>query len=156
MAEFQIRTATPDDIASVLTLDRATELLPHWAQADYTAALTQTDRGVHRCLLVAHSSRALVGFAVGMTAIAGEYVIAELESVAVAESARRMGIASALCTEVIAWARSRGAKHIDLEVRSQNAGAIRLYEELGFASIGLRPSYYKQPEDDALIMRRPI
>jgi [ribosomal protein S18]-alanine N-acetyltransferase len=81
---------------------------------------------------------------------------AELESVAVAPAARREGVGKALCEEVFAWCKREGAKEISLEVRSQNAAAIALYRSLGFEAAGVRRGYYRDPEDDAILMQREI
>jgi len=160
MAKFRVRAARMEDVAGVVALDRATELLPHWAESQYIAAVAQTDGGVRRRLFMAEIAERLVGFAVGMIAIAGDEVSsvlsAELESVAVAAAARRMGVAKALCEAVIEWARELGAKEMELEVRSGSAGAIQLYEGLGFRPVGRRVGYYRGPEDDAVLMRLGI
>jgi ribosomal-protein-alanine N-acetyltransferase len=159
MAEFRVRYAAADDVRGIVALDRATELLPHWTESEYAAAAGASSAGgsVRRCLFVAEIAGELVGFAVGMAALAGDAMgvvySAELESVAVARSARRMGVAKALCNEVIGWARHLGAKEMDLEVRSGSAGAIRLYEALRFVSVGRRARYYKGPAEDAVLMR---
>jgi ribosomal-protein-alanine N-acetyltransferase len=153
VAEFPVRAAKIGDVAAVVALDRATELLPHWAEAQYVAAVAYSDEGVRRCLFVAEIAGELVGFAVGMVAVAGDEVIAELESVSVERAARRMGVAKAICGAVIAWARSCGAHEMELEVRSGSAGAIRLYEGLGFVAVGRRAGYYKGPDDDAVLMQ---
>jgi ribosomal-protein-alanine N-acetyltransferase len=94
-----------------------------------------------------------VGFAVGHVTVLETEVLAELESVGVADSARRAGIGRALCEAVIAWVRGQGAEQIELEVRSRSDGAIALYRGLGFAAVGMRPKYYREPVDDAVLMR---
>ena len=43
-----------------------------------------------------------------------------------------------------------------LEVRSSNAPAIALYEKLGFEQIGLRKNYYRNPKEDALILKKEL
>jgi ribosomal-protein-alanine N-acetyltransferase len=96
----------------------------------------------------------LAGFAVGKAIGSGDDVLAELESVAVAESARRAGIGRALSEGVIAWCREMGAAGVELEVRSANFGAIALYRRLRFVEVGLRKRYYKDPDDDAVLMQR--
>jgi ribosomal-protein-alanine N-acetyltransferase len=153
VADLLIRTGTTEYVAAVVELGCATETLPHWTESQYVAAVAYSDEGVRRCLFVAEIAGELVGFAVGMVAVTAEEVISELESVAVAASARRIGVAKALCGAVIAWARSCGAHEMELEVRSGSAGAIRLYEGLGFVAVGQRLGYYKGPEDDAVLMR---
>jgi ribosomal-protein-alanine N-acetyltransferase len=83
----------------------------------------------------------------------GSVHLAELESVAVAPSARRSGIGRALCARVLDWCRNHGATEVMLEVRASSAGAIALYLGLGFIAAGRRPRYYCDPEDDAVVMR---
>jgi ribosomal-protein-alanine N-acetyltransferase len=92
----------------------------------------------------------LLGFAVGVVHPAGD---AELESIAVAEGARRCGIGEALCLAVANWCVAQGATELLLEVRASSAGAIALYAKAGFAAVGRRARYYSQPEDDAVVMR---
>ena len=48
--------------------------------------------------------------------------------------------------------KARGIRAFTLEVRVENAGAIQLYEELGFRSEGVRKGFYDLPKEDALIM----
>jgi ribosomal-protein-alanine N-acetyltransferase len=156
-ANFQIRLATADDIPRVVALDRATESTPHWPVAEYIAALQP-----HRCLFVAETispqaTPHLVGFAVGrITVVPTEGAAAdgaELESVAVSIPSRRAGIGRVLCRAVIDWAIRHRAPAIDLEVRSRGDGPIALYRKLGFAAVGRRSNYYRDPPDDALLMR---
>jgi ribosomal protein S18 acetylase RimI-like enzyme len=82
--------------------------------------------------------------------------VAELESMAVAASARRAGIGGALCAAVLDWCREQGAASVTLEVRAGSTAALALYAALGFSQAGRRPRYYSDPEDDALILRLPL
>ena len=153
-AVFRVRAAKPNDLKHVLSLDQQTDTVPHWSLANYAAAISQVDQGaetlsVRRCFFVAEDASGIVGFAVGQI-MAGQ---AELESVGVAESARRRGIGRALCSEVIAWSQQMEASEIELEVRSRSGGAISLYREIGFEAVGVRARYYRGPEDDAVLMR---
>ena len=50
----------------------------------------------------------------------------------------------------------RGSRRITLEVRASNDPAIRLYEKLGYARVGLRKGYYEKPREDAVIMQRDL
>lgn len=157
-AAYQIRLAVEGDVERVVALDREIENVPHWRVADYLAALPLIERvpevsGTRRCFFVAESGRAIVGFAVGQVTVLDAEMPAELESVGVADSVRRAGIGRALCEAVIRWARSCGAEEIELEVRSSSGGAIALYSGLGFAAVGVRKKYYREPEDDAVLMR---
>jgi [ribosomal protein S18]-alanine N-acetyltransferase len=78
-----------------------------------------------------------------------------LLNVAVAESARRAGIAQALVEHLLAYGREHSATKVLLEVRASNAAAIALYEKLGFERFNVRPRYYDDGEDAVEMMRAP-
>jgi [ribosomal protein S18]-alanine N-acetyltransferase len=65
---------------------------------------------------------------------------------------RRKGTGRFLLRHMIKEAVSRGLESIWLEVRVSNAGAVKLYQELGFDQVGVRPKYYGDTQEDALIM----
>ena len=92
----------------------------------------------------------LVGYA-----FVSRYVDAwHVMNVAVADAFRRRGIASALLGRLFEVTESDSRRGFTLEVRVSNAGAIRLYEQLGFEPRGLRRGYYTDNREDALIMWR--
>jgi ribosomal-protein-alanine N-acetyltransferase len=162
MPQTQLRHAVASDLNSILALDRATENAPHWPLSSYAAVLEageQSAEAPNRCLLVACRDTLLVGFAVGLVSPAPPdpaVCIAELESVVVASAARRAGLGRALCDAALAWCNARGATEVILEVRAASSGAIALYAALGFTQTGRRPDYYRNPADDAVIMRLPL
>jgi ribosomal protein S18 acetylase RimI-like enzyme len=136
-----------------------------WETCSTSSARIDNDELLHanatqRCLLVAEKNEKLSGFAVGLLhpvtrdpafPEASER-IAELESVVVATNARRAGIGRSLCRAVLEWSRAQGATEVVLEVRATSAPAIALYLSLGFALAGRRPHYYRNPDDDALLL----
>ena len=65
---------------------------------------------------------------------------------------RRQGIAKALLKEAMSRARTLGAEVSWLEVRPSNQEAQTLYESFGFKKVGLRPRYYADNQEDALLM----
>lgn len=75
-----------------------------------------------------------------------------INSVAVAPERRREGLGSELMRAVLANARKEGATRATLEVRRSNEAARALYERLGFAVEAIRPDYYTNPREDALIL----
>ena len=154
LANLDLRHALASDLDAILALERATDHAPHWPRTAYAEVIESADP--RRCLIVALADRVLAGFAVGvMASPSQDYVggTAELESVVVAEVARRAGIGRTLCRAVFDWCRSQGATEIFLEVRAASAGAIALYAGLGFEQISRRPRYYCDPGDDAVVMR---
>jgi ribosomal-protein-alanine N-acetyltransferase len=81
---------------------------------------------------------------------------AEIFDLAVAKAWRRRGIGRALVEFCIARMRDEGAKRVFLEVRESNTGARAFYEALGFSQAGRRPKYYRDPEEDGLLLTRPF
>lgn len=73
-------------------------------------------------------------------------------NVAVLPSRRREGIASLMLQAMEASARGMELEFLSLEVRRSNLAAIALYEKHGYRPVGIRPDYYEQPAEDALIM----
>jgi ribosomal-protein-alanine N-acetyltransferase len=87
--------------------------------------------------------------------IVSRYVDAwHVMNVAVDPDYRRRGIARALLGELFGLTQDDGRRGYTLEVRVSNAGAIALYERLGFRSSGIRRGYYTDNREDALIMWR--
>ncbi len=77
-------------------------------------------------------------------------------NVAVAPEARRGRVAWALMEETHERARGAGAALATLEVRRSNAAAIGLYRALGYRQAGVRPGYYANDGEDALVMERNL
>src|ERR1035441_8839657 len=159
-SRIELRPAAASDLSAIIALERAADGAPHWPLATYEAILGEQLAAGQRCLIVAETDAALVGFVVGLMhripATDREDRVAELESVVVAPSARRSGIGRALCCAVLDWCRSNRATEVVLEVRAGSAGAIALYAGLGFTQDGRRPRYYRDPDEDALILRLPL
>ena len=76
----------------------------------------------------------------------------EITNVMVLPEYRRAGIAGRMIADLIERGRRLGADEFTLEVRAGNETAIKLYEKLGFVSEGIRPKFYRNPEEDAMIM----
>jgi [ribosomal protein S18]-alanine N-acetyltransferase len=159
VAGLHVRVGIAADLEAVVALERSAVEAPHWGVAEYAAIVTfkETQRGegggVRRCLLVAEAAGRVVGFAVGKVVGAGRDGMADLESVVVDTGFRRGGVGWALCGAVVDWCREQGAAAIELEVRAGSAGAIALYDGLGFVAVGRRRAYYSGPTEDALLMQ---
>ena len=78
----------------------------------------------------------------------------DVMNVAVHPDFRRRGIAEALVKDLVDQLKAIGSRCLTLEVRASNVPAIALYEKMGFAEVGRRKNYYRNPREDALIMRK--
>lgn len=101
---------------------------------------------------VAERGGALAGYAI--TVVHGTE--ADLENIAVVPVQRRAGVAVALLEDAMREAAGRGALRLALEVRVSNDAAQALYRAHGFRLAGLRRRYYRQPDEDALVMAMPL
>ncbi len=73
-------------------------------------------------------------------------------NLAVHPAQRRRGIARALLTAALTRSHEQGAAVVWLEVRPSNTAALALYHSFGFEEIGVRPGYYTDNGEDALIL----
>lgn len=80
----------------------------------------------------------------------------DMMNIAVLPRCRRQGIAEKLIDVLVDTLMERGSKSLTLEVRVSNSPAIALYEKLGFVQVGRRPNYYRNPKEDALILRKEM
>jgi ribosomal-protein-alanine N-acetyltransferase len=76
----------------------------------------------------------------------------EILNLAVAKAHRRQGVATRLVAAALESARKAGAAKTYLEVRASNEGGIALYSKLGFRISGRRAKYYRDPEEDAVLL----
>jgi ribosomal-protein-alanine N-acetyltransferase len=81
---------------------------------------------------------------------------AEILNLSVHPAKRRAGLATLLLQEAMAEFQSLGVAKIFLEVRESNAAAIAFYGTQGFVKEGLRPRYYRDPDEGALLMTRAM
>jgi ribosomal-protein-alanine acetyltransferase len=146
---WQLRRATPDDLDAIMVIEDAVFAPDAWSRDSMRTELSLPD-GYY-----------LVAFPVGrpeqIDAYAGLFApyrapSADIQTIAVAERARRGGLGRVLMTQLIAEARVRGAEEVFLEVRADNDSAQNLYRSLGFEQLAVRKGYYKGGID-AIVMR---
>ena len=78
----------------------------------------------------------------------------DMMNVAVHPDYRKQGIATALIVGLVEELRNRGSRCLTLEVRASNETAISVYRKLDFQEVGRRKNYYRNPREDALILRK--
>lgn len=151
MTGYFVRRGTSEDLAELVELARASFSHP-WTEAQIRAELARQRQGG---VLVAQARPAERGDARVCGSCTYRVVADEMEvlDVAVLPSWRRRGVASFLVSLVLRRAARAGARAAFLEVRAGNAGARALYSGLGFREAGVRRSYYREPVEDAVLMR---
>jgi ribosomal-protein-alanine N-acetyltransferase len=90
-----------------------------------------------------------------VAAFSNYWVVADevhLLNLATHPEARRAGHASRLLAHIIEVGRARSCSFVTLEVRRSNAAATRLYRRFGFRAVGIRPNYYAEDQEDAIVM----
>ena len=100
--------------------------------------------------LVATDGDRVAGY-VGSQTVMGE---TDMMNIAVHPDYRRRGLAEALVNALVEDLKKQESHCLTLEVRASNEAAQKLYEKLGFAQVGLRKNYYRNPKEDALILRK--
>lgn len=100
--------------------------------------------------LVAQEGQTLLGYVGSQTCLDET----DMMNIAVSPASRRQGVARALIEALVSALRQHGSKQLTLEVRASNGPARQLYESLGFLQVGLRKNYYRNPKEDALILRK--
>lgn len=141
-----IRAAAPADAQQMAALDKICFTVP-WSLESFEQELTVNDKAIY---IVAEIDGQLAGYA-GMWQILDE---GHITNVAVSPEHRRQGIAAAVLNTLIVEGGRRGIRAFTLEVRASNVAAQELYRGFGFQSAGIRPGYYEDNKEAALIMWR--
>ena len=166
---MRVRPAEFDDIPRLLAIERQSPSAAHWGEREYHALFpaarstladgTVVADGVPRriCLVVEMAAEIVANSSVN-PAIAG-FVVAlclgqewEIENLVVASALRRQGCANLLLRELLSRAGNQGAGRVLLEVRESNQAARAFYARWGFQMIGRRRNYYRDPEEDAILL----
>ena len=147
--EMQIRLAHVDDLPKLIAISEAAGAAAHWSGQQWLDVFESEVPA--RLALIAwdeDEDGVRAGFLVAQVGAADW----ELENVAVGREFRRRGIGRELIAALLAYARAGNAERILLEVRASNEGAIRLYKGSGFQILARREGYYRDPDEDALVM----
>jgi [ribosomal protein S18]-alanine N-acetyltransferase len=144
---FEIGEYQEGDIEEIIAIERDSYPTP-WSENLFRGEMTSP---ISR-LLVGRISAAQKSFVVGYIVYWRVDDETHIHNIAVRRDMRRKGIASKLLEETIRTSRLEGARWISLEVRRSNLPAQGMYEKFGFTVKGIRPGYYMDTKEDALIM----
>jgi len=145
-----IEPATQHDAARLAQLHGAS-FNRGWGESEFESMIAERNTLVHRLRL----GRKIIGFAVSRIG-ADE---AEILSIAIDAGHRGRGLSRKLLLTHLGYLAAKGVRAIFLEVEENNAPARRLYERAGFAVVGRRERYYRQPNGEqlnALLMGRDL
>lgn len=132
-------------VAQVAALEKECFSLP-WSENSIASEL----RNDLALWLVAVDGDRVVGY-VGSQTVFPE---TDMMNIAVCPERRREGIAEVLVDSLVTELKRMGSSCLTLEVRASNFPAIALYEKKGFHEAGRRKNYYRNPREDALILRK--
>ena len=141
---MEFRRARPDDAPGIRALELEYFSDP-WSERDIFSAISVEGA---MCYSAVDESGEVVAYVLARL-IAPE---AEIYRVAVRVDKRRRGIGYRLLDYAMKTERGRGLESTFLEVRESNVAARNLYHSYGFAEIGTRKNYYKDPTENAIIM----
>jgi [ribosomal protein S18]-alanine N-acetyltransferase len=144
---FRIRQGVPADARALVAIERRAFADP-WSEASFRESLG----AAWSFGLVAERDAEIVGYLIAREA-AGT---GEILNLAVDPPHRRSGIAHALLDAGLRMLRHRHVEEVFLEVRQSNVAAQALYRSADFQPVGRRPAYYRNPVEDALVLRRAL
>ncbi|MFC8682702.1 ribosomal protein S18-alanine N-acetyltransferase [Microbacterium ureisolvens] len=142
-----IRTATGDDLAAIMSLERASFPTDAWSEAMMREELASP----HGWYVVDEEAGRLLGYA-GLRAVAGARD-ADIQTITITEASRGRGRGRSLLRALLTEASRRQVTDVFLEVRADNPVAQALYVSEGFAEIGRKPRYYQPDDVDAVVMK---
>ena len=142
---LRVERMRPEDIPAVHAIESASFPTP-WPPYAFRGEL-ESNRMAH--YLVVRAGDRVVAYA-GIWLMVDE---AHVTTFAVLPAYRRRGLGAAACSATLMeLAAELGATVLTLEVRLSNVAARRLYQRFGFRPVGVRPRYYSDNGEDALIM----
>lgn len=145
-AKIRVRIAKSSNLDDIYELDVQTFAMP-WSKEALSYDILENDNAF---VIVAEYEGEFAGYADIWTVLDE----ADLNSIAVRVDFRRKGIGDAIMLAMTEMLSANGVATINLEVRVSNMPAIKLYKKYGFNECGVRPGYYLDNGEDALIMKR--
>ncbi len=142
---YLIQSAQPADLDGVMEIERLSFRAP-WSPQVFVEELSRTWARVDVLRDVAGGD---------IVAFCNYWLVADelhLLNVATHPQQRRQGHASRLLAHLIEFGRRAACRLVTLEVRRSNEAAQRIYRRFAFKAVGVRPSYYVDDQEDAVVM----
>jgi ribosomal-protein-alanine N-acetyltransferase len=148
MTDLVIEPLDEPHLARVLEIERELFRAP-WSLVMFRQEVEE--RWLSRSFVAVFDNQ-VVGYVIAWF-LRGEVHILNL---GVTPSHQRRGIARRLLRHILDFAEETSSALVTLEVRVSNEAAKRLYASMGFASVGIRRRYYRDNDEDALVMTRRL
>jgi len=153
---LEIRRMSPADLEEVMVIERAAfrhpwspELFRRELEHDWSTILVAVEPLTSAS---GKGSERIVGFLIYWLVHDEVHIL----NVAVAPENRRNGIARMLMSETERRAHQASASLLTLEVRRSNLAALELYREFEYRAVGVRPNYYVDEGEDAIVMVKEL
>jgi ribosomal-protein-alanine N-acetyltransferase len=149
MTGLEVRVMKASHISEILEIEKTLFSTP-WTRGmfEQEVAGTSVDDVPGSYAVVATLGGRVVGYAIAWFIELGVHLM----NIAVRKEFQRQGIGKRLLNDLIETASAAGKRIIVLEVRTSNAAAQAFYRRFGFESVGVRPDYYADSGEDAILM----
>ena len=147
--QVHLRRMTLADLPQVEALDRVCFRTP-WPEDSFRYELRPYSTSI--CLVAELDQAGSEPQIVGMVVVWLIADMAEVATLAVAPQERGRGVGQRLLASALRLAWEAGARKSILEVRVSNTAALHLYYGVGYQPVGLRPGYYEDTHEDALLL----
>ena len=148
-----LESASEEDVEALVDLEQRCHSHP-WRASSFREEMLDATRGGVVVLRApyepAEPARGIVGY-YAYRVVADEM---HLLNLVVAPELRRSGLGAFMLSRALEQGARRGAEAVYLEVRRSNRAAQALYERFGFLTVSVRPDYYTDPREDALVLAR--
>ena len=141
-----IRRMRQSDIPGVMPIESVSFGRHHWSPESFSAEIKNQIARYYS--LIHKGENKLIGYC-GYWLILDEV---HITTIAVDNRYRGNGLGELLLTKMLDRVSSQSGKWVTLEVRASNFSAQQLYYKFGFKSMGIRPKYYQDSNEDAMIM----
>ncbi len=139
--KIEIREAALKDVAEIVKIENACFSVP-WMEQGVCESVENENTHLYIALIDGETA----GY-MGVQIFSGEGYVT---NVATLPEFRRRGVARALINRAL----ENEMDFLTLEVRESNASAISLYDSLGFERVGVRPRFYRSPDENAVLMTK--
>lgn len=147
--EWHVEPLLEQDLGQVMRIELESFPDP-WTPVAYAMELRYNSQGTY---VIARNASGAIGGYVGWWEANGAATIA---NIAVDPHLRRSGVGRLLLEHACSHARDHGCAVMQLQVRAQNETARAFYSAMGFGEVAITHDYYTNPDDDAVILMRPL